>query len=142
MPFDATPEEHYGPQRPFPPPPFSRLSPGGLSGREQRGPCAVPDLRCASSGMTSGPSAKGSDVRPHLLLQQRRQLGLHEGVVVGDVEADDAGALQMGPEAALEPGAVGALHDEDDVGPFHQFGGALLLRIGRQAGGGGLDAGP
>lgn len=48
----------------------------------------------------------------------------------------------MGLEAALEFGAVGALHDEDDVGPFDQFGGALLLRIGRQAGGGGLDAGP
>lgn len=48
----------------------------------------------------------------------------------------------MRPEAALELGAVGALHDEDDVGPFHQFSGALLVRIGRQAGGGGLDAGP
>jgi hypothetical protein len=48
----------------------------------------------------------------------------------------------MGPETALEPGAVGALHNEDDVGPFHQFSGAGLLRIGSQAGGGGLDAGP
>jgi hypothetical protein len=37
---------------------------------------------------------------------------------------------------------MGALHDEDDVGPFHQFGGAMLLRIRRQAGGGSLDAGP
>lgn len=81
-------------------------------------------------------------MRPHLLLQQRHQIGLHKGVVVGDVEADDAGALQMGPEAALELGAVGPLHDEDDVGPFHQLGGAFLLRIGGQAGGGGLDAGP
>lgn len=81
-------------------------------------------------------------MRPHLLLQQRHQFGLHEGVVVGDVEADDAGALQMGLEAALEFGAVGALHDEDDVGPFDQFGGAFLLRIGGQAGGGGLDTGP
>ena len=51
-----------------------------------------------------------------LLLQQRQQLGLHEAVVVGDVEADDAGALQLGLEAALEFGAE--LHDEDDVGPF------------------------
>lgn len=33
------------------------------------------------------------------------------------------------------------LHDEEDVGPLHQFDGALLLRIQRQAGGGGLDAG-
>lgn len=74
--------------------------------------------------------------------QQGHQLGLHEGVVVGDVEADDAGALQLRPEAALEFGAVGALHDEDDVGPFHQFCGAFLFRIGSQAGGGGLDAGP
>lgn len=35
---------------------------------------------------------------------------------------------------------MGALHDEDDVGPFDQFRGACLLRIRRQAGGGGLDA--
>lgn len=48
----------------------------------------------------------------------------------------------MGLEAALELGAVGALQDEDDVGPFHQFAGAFLLRIGGQARGGGLDAGP
>lgn len=48
----------------------------------------------------------------------------------------------MRPEAALEFGAVGALHDEDDVGPFHQFGRARLLCVGHQAGGGGLDAGP
>lgn len=81
-------------------------------------------------------------MRPHLLLQQRDQLRLHEGVVVGDVEADDAGALQMGLEAALQPRPVRLLHDEDDVGPFDQFGRAMLLRIGRQAGGGGLDAGP
>ena len=81
-------------------------------------------------------------MRPDPLLQQRHQFGLHEGVVVRDVEADDAGAPQLGLEAAQQPGAVGALHDEDDVGPFDQFGGALLLRIGSQAGGGGLDAGP
>ncbi len=43
---------------------------------------------------------------------------------------------------ALELRAVGALHDEDDVGPFHPLGGARLLRIGRQPGGGGLHAGP
>lgn len=55
-------------------------------------------------------------MRRHLLLQQGHEFGLHEGVVVGDVEADDAGALQMGFKAALESGAVGALHDEDDVG--------------------------
>ena len=78
-------------------------------------------------------------MRRHLLLQHGHQFRLHEGVVVGDVEADDAGTLQMGLEAALEFGAVGALHDEDDVGPFNQFRGACLLRIRRQAGGGGLD---
>ena len=48
----------------------------------------------------------------------------------------------MRPEPALELRAVGALHDEDDVGPFHQFSRARLLRIGRQPGGGGLHAGP
>ena len=37
---------------------------------------------------------------------------------------------------------MGALHDEDDVGPVEVVGRDRLLRIGRQAGGGGLDAGP
>ncbi len=36
---------------------------------------------------------------------------------------------------------MGALHDEDDVGPVEVVGRDRLLRIGRQAGGGGLDAG-
>lgn len=80
-------------------------------------------------------------MRPHLLLQQGDQLGLHEGVVVGDVEADDAGGLQVRFEAALEFGAVGALHDEDQAGPVEVVGRDRLLRIGRQAGGGGPDAG-
>ena len=60
---------------------------------------------------------------------------------VGDVEADDALALQLRAEAALEFGAVGALHDEDEVGLVEVVGRDRLLRIGRQAGGGGLDAG-
>ena len=81
-------------------------------------------------------------MRPHLLLQQGHQLRLHEGVVIRDIKADHAGALQMRPEPALELRAMGALHDEDDVGPLHQFSGARLLRIGRQPGGGGLHAGP
>ena len=80
-------------------------------------------------------------MRPHPLLQQRDQFRLHEVVVVGDVEADDALALQPAAEAALEPGAVGAFHDEDQVGPVEVVGRCRLLRIGRQAGGGGLDAG-
>lgn len=61
-------------------------------------------------------------MRPDLLLQQGDQFGLHEGVVVRDVEADDAGRLQVRSEAALEFGAVGALHDEDDVGPVEVVG--------------------
>jgi hypothetical protein len=44
-------------------------------------------------------------------------------------------------EAALEFGAVGALHDEDQVGLVEMIGRDRLLRVGRQAGGGGLDAG-
>lgn len=44
-------------------------------------------------------------------------------------------------EAALEFGAVGALHDEDDVSVVEVVGRDRLLRIGRQAGGGGLDPG-
>jgi hypothetical protein len=55
-------------------------------------------------------------VRRHLLPQHGYQFRLHEAVVVGDVEADDAGGLQALAEPFLEPGAVGALHDEDDVG--------------------------
>lgn len=79
-------------------------------------------------------------MRPHPLLQQGDQFGLHEGVVVGDVEADDAGVFQMRPEPALEPGPVSALHDEDDVGPVEMVGRDLFLGVGRQSGGGGLDA--
>ena len=37
---------------------------------------------------------------------------------------------------------MGALHDEDGLGPFHQFGRGGFLGVGRQAGGGGLHAGP
>ena len=81
-------------------------------------------------------------MRPHLRLQQRDQLRLHEGVVVGDVEADDAGVLQVRPEAALEFGAVGALHDEDDIGPVQQLRRDRLVRVGGQAGGGRLHARP
>lgn len=80
-------------------------------------------------------------MRPHLLLQQGCQLRLHEGVVVWDVEADDAGALQMSLEAALQPRPMRLLHDEDYVGPFDQLGRAGLLRIRRKPGGGGLHAG-
>ena len=71
----------------------------------------VPDLRFASSGMTRGSLRTAGDWPCHP--------GSAAGAVrdVGDVEADDAGLLQLGPEAALEFGAVGALHDEDDVGP-------------------------
>ena len=36
---------------------------------------------------------------------------------------------------------MGALHDEDQVGLVEVVGRDRLLRIGRQAGGGGLDAG-
>jgi hypothetical protein len=83
----------------------------------------------------------GSEKSPHPLLQQRDQFRLHEVVVVGDVEADDALVLQPAAQAAPEPGAVGALHDEDEVCPVEVVGRHRLLRIGRQAGGGGLDAG-
>lgn len=79
---------------------------------------------------------------PHPLFQQGDQLGLHEIVVVGDVQAYDAGPLQMGLEPALEFGAVRALHDEDDVGPFEVVGRHQLLCIRSQAGRGGFHARP
>lgn len=77
-----------------------------------------------------------SEKRLHPPLQQPHQFRLHEGVVVGDVEGQmTAGALQMRPEAALQPGVVGALHDEDDVGPVQQVRRDRLDRVGGQAGG-------
>ena len=50
--------------------------------------------------------------------------------------------LQVGLEAFLELVAVGPLHDEDDIGPLHQFGRDGLFRVMVQPGRGGLDAGP
>lgn len=79
---------------------------------------------------------------PHSLFQQCDQFGLHEIVVVGDIQADDAGPLQMGLEAVLEFGAVRTLHDEDDVGPVEVVGGDRLVRIRCQTGRGGLHARP
>lgn len=81
-------------------------------------------------------------MHPHPRFQQGYQFGLHEGVVVGDVEADDAGGLQVAAKAGLEAAAVDRLHDEDQVGPVQMLGRQGLVRIGGQAGGGGLDARP
>jgi len=43
--------------------------------------------------------------------------------------------------AALKFGAVEAFHDEDDVGPFDQVSGNLLVRIGSQTSGCDLGGG-
>lgn len=79
---------------------------------------------------------------PHPRFQQGDQLGLHEGVVVGDVEADDACGLEMTAEAGLQASAVDRLHDEDQVGPVQMIRRQGLVRIGGQACGGRLDARP
>lgn len=70
--------------------------------------------------------------------------GKHEALVrdVGDTQHDDAGALQVGAEAALEPGLVRRLHDEDQVGPREHLGIDRHVGVGGQAGGGGLHARP
>ena len=113
--------------------PDSRCAASGREGEEVR---RVPALRFAAAGMTRGPisAAGGSQERPYPLLQQRDQFGLHEFVVVGDVEADDALALQMRAEAALESGAVDALHDEDEVGPVAPLAFVILRRAQRDRG--------
>ena len=51
------------------------------------------------------------------------EAGGHEVVFVGDVEADDAFAVEVLAETAGEAGAVGFFHDEDRVGPLDGLGG-------------------
>ena len=71
-------------------------------------------------------------MRTDPIFQKGDQFGLHEGVVVGDVEADDALATQPVAEAAVQLRAMRPFHHEDDVGPVDVVGVHDLLRIRRQ----------
>ena len=74
--------------------------------------------------------------------QHPHQNRIHEFVVVWNVEADDPFALQAGTEFPVQLGAVGLLHDEDDVGPLDLLGRQRHARAVGDAGQVGLDPRP
>ena len=61
-------------------------------------------------------------VLPDLRLQEVDKLRLHELIVIGDAEADDALAAKLRAEVVGELALVLLLHNEDDLGPLDQFG--------------------
>ena len=69
------------------------------------------------------------------------QFRLHECVVVGDLEGDDAFVFEGVGEFAAEAIQVGFLHDEDDVGPADVAGGDDDAGVGLRAGGADLIGG-
>jgi len=78
------------------------------------------------------------DVGGELGLQDGDQLGVHERVVVGDAQRDQALAGERFGEAFAQAVGVLALHAEDEVGPAEVAGGDLdtgaVLRAGRACG--------
>lgn len=68
-------------------------------------------------------------VARHLGFEQRHKGCVHEGVVVGDVEADQPLAVQAFAKPTLQLRPVRLLHDEDHIGPSHEFVGERRLRI-------------
>ena len=105
-------------------------------------PCAIGIEAVAGSchfGTFPGLPARQMAADPGL--QQLNQLGVHESVFVGNIEADDALRFQAGPEALLQLGAMGLLHDEDDVGPIDQLGAERRLGVAVRSSGGGFDIG-
>jgi len=74
-------------------------------------------------------------------LEEIHQGGIHEGVGVGDIEADNPGVGQVAAESGGKFGAMRFLHHENDVGPFDEIGRAGRFRVGGQAGGGDLEIG-
>ena len=72
-------------------------------------------------------------------LQEMHQSGIHEGVVVGDIEADNSGVGQVAAEFGGKFGAMGFFHHENDVGPFDEIRRARGFSVGGQAGRGDLE---
>jgi len=70
------------------------------------------------------------------------QDGIHEFIVVRNVEANDPLAIQAGTEFPVQLVPVGLLHHEDDVGPFDLLGRQHHVRVVRDAGRVSLDARP
>lgn len=60
-------------------------------------------------------------VRHHLTLEQGHEFGLQVGVVVRDVQADDALFRQLRAETLAQLVAMHRLHHEDQLGPGHEF---------------------
>ena len=56
------------------------------------------------------------------LAAEFEERGIHEFVVVGNIETDHTLAVEMGTEVPRQLAAVRFLHDENDVGPFDLFG--------------------
>lgn len=66
---------------------------------------------------------------PHPVLEQLHQPRVHEGVVVGDIQADHPLAVQGLAEPTLQLRPMRPLHHEDQIGPRHELVGERRLRI-------------
>ena len=74
--------------------------------------------------------------------QQRNKLRLHECVLVGNIEADHALAVQVALEPGREPRLVLLFHHEDDLGPVQLLGRERHIGVRAEPGRVGFDAGP
>lgn len=85
-------------------------------------------------------SGFGGQVVGDLAHEQVDQGRGHEGVGVGDVEADDALAVDVGAVFFGEAAALGFFHHEDEVGPFDEFAGDGVVRFVAEPGRGAFNA--
>lgn len=67
-------------------------------------------------------------------LQQPNEGGIHEFVVIRNVQADQPPALERGAVFGLNLAPVRFLHHEDDIGPFDLFCRERIFRIIVRAG--------
>jgi len=92
--------------------------------------------------MRSSESRQGSgEVGGAAGIEEGDEGGVHEGVVVGDIEDGDAFAGEGGFEFSIEAGAMDFFHDEDEVCPLDLLFGQGDFGVGVEAGGVCLDAG-
>ena len=83
-----------------------------------------------------------SKISGHLCLQQCDERWVHECIVVWNIQTDQAFALERRSVSGLYFRAMRLFHDEDDVGPFDQFGGQGVLGVVVRAGGRDFDVWP
>lgn len=69
-------------------------------------------------------------MRRHGGLKRRHQLGLHELIVVGNVQADHGFVRQLLREFLVQPPQMFLLHHENYVGPAKVAGGDADARTG------------